>query len=275
MLALTATSANTFSFIASHPAAASLEAVLCFLLQEDDLCVRLAGTAAGENTLVTVLTSVILAVTSTITEAMMIDANIRDFEIITKNSQIVTLVESILSENSGNSWEDFQQPFYSPSSSPSSAGNGTSGSGENKKKFDASKAKQIRLGSLKTLRDLLFSPPGGGGGTPSGSTGSGGGGGGHSSLTSGDVLLLGFLALQVILHLNSFYFTRLDFLFRFGLRKIYCVDYLRPLLVVFLVLSRYCCFTCNSLYRCAPMHDVIGGISALGSQCIASEPPQA
>ena len=68
---------------------------------EEDFCPRLAASTAGESTLVTVLTSVILSVTSTLTEALMIDANIRDFEIISKNSQVVPLVESILSTNSG------------------------------------------------------------------------------------------------------------------------------------------------------------------------------
>ncbi|WP_440233616.1 hypothetical protein, partial [Escherichia coli] len=47
--------------------------------------------------------------------------------------------------------------------------------------FDCDKAKQIRLNSLKMLRDILLSN--------------------GASLTSGDVLLLSFLVLQVLCRL--------------------------------------------------------------------------
>ena len=164
ILALTSANVPKFSFIACHPAGVGLEAILAFLLTEDDLCVKLAVSEAGEASLVTVLTSVILSVTSTLTEALMIDANIRDFEIITKNSQIIPLVESILSQNNGLSWEDLKVPKGDLDG--------------NMSQFDTVKAKQIRLASLRSLRDHLFSH--------------------GTSLTSGDVLLLGFLSLQIV-----------------------------------------------------------------------------
>ena len=46
ILALTSANVPKFSFIACHPAGVGLEAILAFLLTEDDLCVKLAVSEA-------------------------------------------------------------------------------------------------------------------------------------------------------------------------------------------------------------------------------------
>ena len=167
VLSLTANNINSFSYIACHPAAVCLEALLSFMLQDDDMCLRFSSSEGGEETLTTMMSSIILTVTSTISEALMIDANIRDFEIITKNSQVLPIVDSVLSHNIGCTWQDMSVCNEHGENDTTSYSN-----------FNSPKAKQLRLSSLRNLRDHLFSH--------------------GNSLTSGDVLLLSFLSLQVV-----------------------------------------------------------------------------
>lgn len=67
---------NNVVFIPSHPAGVCLEAVLAMLLSRDILFVIARGDN-GKEALPTVLTSVILTVVSMLSEAVLVDSNVR------------------------------------------------------------------------------------------------------------------------------------------------------------------------------------------------------